>query len=227
MTRKTFESELQRLQDEMLGMASMVENGITESVDYLIHRDLEGSQRLIEQDRTINQKRYAIEGDCLVAIATQQPMAGDLRILAAILDITTDLERMGDYVKGIARINLMISDQPRIQPMADLRTMAQKARSMLTSSLDAFNQRDVELAKAIPQEDDEVDQMYEQFYGELMKVIAKDMSTAELANKLLWVAHNLERVADRVTNICERVVFTVTGEVVELNLSEEGIGGVS
>jgi phosphate transport system protein len=227
MTRKTFERELQRLQDEMLALASMVENGLTDSIEILRRRDIAGSKRLIEQDRVINKKRYSIESECIIAIATQQPMAGDLRILAAVLDITKELERIGDYVKGIARINLMIADQPTIKPLVDLPTMAEKARSMLHRSLDAFVERDVDLAKTIPSEDDEVDKLYEKFYQELMTVIASDLSTAEQANKLLWVAHNLERSADRVTNICERVVFTVTGETIELDLKEEGISGVS
>ncbi|MGD2159397.1 MAG: phosphate signaling complex protein PhoU [Anaerolineales bacterium] len=227
MTRKTFERELQRLQDEMLALASMVENGLTDSIEILRRGDIAGSKRLIEQDRVINKKRYSIESECIIAIATQQPMAGDLRILAAVLDITKELERIGDYVKGIARINLMIADQPTIKPLVDLPTMAEKARSMLHRSLDAFVERDVDLAKTIPSEDDEVDKLYEKFYQELMTVIASDLSTAEQANKLLWVAHNLERSADRVTNICERVVFTVTGETIELDLKEEGISGVS
>jgi phosphate transport system protein len=227
MTRKTFERELQRLQDEMLALASMVENGLTDSIDILMKRDIAGSKRLIEQDRAINKKRYSIESECIIAIATQQPMAGDLRILAAVLDIVKELERIGDYVKGIARINLMLADKPLIKPLIDLPTMAEKARSMLQRSLDAFVKRDVDLAKSIPAEDDEVDHLYEKFYQELMTIIASDLSTAEHANKLLWVAHNLERSADRVTNICERVVFTVTGETIELDMREEGISGVS
>lgn len=216
MTREAFERELQRLQDEMVAMASMVENAIVESVEILKQRDMEGSRRLIAQDRAINEKRFAIEADCLVAIATQQPMASDLRTLAAILDIVDELERIGDYAKGIANINLMIGPGALLKPLIDLPLMAAKARDMLHRSLDAFVQRDVELARAIPNEDDVVDALYNQVYRELITYILADPRCIEQANYLLWAAHNLERFADRVNNICERVIFTVTGEFVEL-----------
>jgi phosphate transport system protein len=221
MAREAFERELQRLQDETVAMASMVENAIVESVEILKQRDMEGSRRLIAQDRLINEKRFAIEADCLVAIATQQPMASDLRVLAAILDIVDELERIGDYAKGIANINLMIGERPLLKPLIDLPRMAEQARSMLHRSLDAFVRRDIELARAIPAEDDVVDALYDQVYRELITYILADPRCIEQANYLLWVAHNLERFADRVNNICERVVFTVTGEFVELG-SENG-----
>ena len=227
MPRKTFDRELQRLQDETLALGSMVENSITESVEILKRRDMEGSRRLIAQDRLINEKRFAIEADCLVAIATQQPMASDLRVLAAILDITTELERIGDYAKGIARINLMIGEGPLLKPLIDLPRMAEKARVMLHQSLDAFARRDVTLARTIPTGDDEVDGLYDQVYRELITYILADPSVIEQANYLLWVAHNLERAADRVTNICERVIFTVTGEVVELDVENSGVESFS
>ena len=227
MLRKTFDSELHRLQDEMLSLASMVEEAIIDSVEVLKRRDAEGSHRLIAQDSAINKKRYEIEGDCLIVIATQQPMAGDLRLLAAILDITSELERIGDYAKGIAKINLMIGDSPLLKPLIDVPLMANKAREMLHSSLDAFVQRDVELARRIPLEDDEVDRLYNLVYEELMEFVAADINAVEQANYLLWVAHNLERAADRVTNICERVIFTVTGELVELDHEDNGIESVN
>jgi phosphate transport system protein len=216
MTREAFERELQRLQDEMLAMAGTVENAITESVEMLKRRDMEGSRRLIAQDRIINEKRFAIEADCLIAVATQQPMASDLRVLAAILHIVDELERMGDYAKGIAKINLMIGERPLLKPLIDIPRMAEKARSMLHRSLEAFVQRDVALARAIPAEDDEVDALFDQVYRELITYIMADSSAIEQANHLMWVAHNLERTADRVTNLCERVIFTVTGALVEL-----------
>ncbi len=216
MAREAFERELQRLQDEMIAMASMVEHAIVESVEILKQRDMEGSRRLIAQDRIINEKRYAIEADCLVAIATPQPMASDLRVLAAILDIVDELERIGDYAKGIAKINLMIGPGSLLKPLIDLPLMAAKAQEMLHRSLDAFVQRDIELARVIPDEDDVVDALYNQVYRELITYILADPSCIEQANYLLWAAHNLERFADRVSNICERVIFTVTGEFVEL-----------
>jgi phosphate transport system protein len=223
MVRKTFERELQRLQNEMLSMAGMVENAITDSVEILKRRDVEGSQCLIAQDRAINKKRYEIEADCLVNIATQQPMPSDLRTLAAILNITTELERMGDYAKGIARINLMIGEDPLLKPLVDIPRMAEQAREMLHKALDAFVQRDVALAQAIPAQDDAVDALYNQVYRVLMSYVIADPKNIEQVNYLLWAAHNLERVADRVTNICERVVFTVTGELVELDSDTSGV----
>ena len=227
MPRKTFERELQRLQDEMLAMADIVEGAITESVEILKRRDREGSRRLIAQDRLVNKKRFDIEADCLVAIATQQPMASDLRVLAAILGITTELERIGDYAKGIARISLMIGEGPLPKPLIDVPLMAEKARAMLHQSLDAFIRRDVALARAIPAGDDEVDDLYNRVYRELIADIIADQTMAERANYMLWVAHNLERAADRVTNICERVVFTVTGELVELDSDTSGVESVA
>jgi phosphate transport system protein len=224
--RETFDRELQRLQDEILALGSMVENALTESVEVLKRRDFEGSRRLIAQDRLINKKRFAIEADALILIATQQPMAGDVRTLAAVLELSTELERIGDYAKGIAHINLMMGEGPLVKPLIDVPRMAEKARSMLHRALDAFVRRDVDLARAIPAEDDEVDALYNQVYRELMTLIMADPRTIDQANYLLWVAHNLERAADRVTNICERVVFTVTGKMMEMD-SEEGLIGIS
>jgi phosphate transport system protein len=222
MPRETFDRELQRLQDEILVLGSMVENALIESVEILKRRDMEGSRRLIAQDHVINEKRFAIEADALVAIATQQPMASDLRILAAVLVLATELERIGDYAKGIARINLMIGKGPLLKPLIDVPRMAEKAQSMLHRALDAFVRGDVALARAIPAEDDEVDGLYNQVYRELMTFIMSDPRNIDQANYLLWVAHNLERAADRVTNICERVIFTVTGEMAEMDVENSG-----
>ncbi|HEY74799.1 MAG TPA: phosphate signaling complex protein PhoU [Thermoflexia bacterium] len=220
MPREAFERELQRLQDELLTLGNMVEEAITAAVESLRHQDLEAAQRVIDKDREINEQRFAIERDTLILIATQQPMASDLRILAAILEITTELERMGDYAKGIAKICLMIGEEPLIKPLIDIPRMADKARDMLHRALEAFLRQDVDQARAIPTEDDEVDALYQQVYRELMTYIMSDPHNIEQANYLLWAAHNLERTADRVTNICERVIFTVTGEMTELNEDE-------
>jgi phosphate transport system protein len=218
MPRESFERYLQRLQDETLALGSMVENALTESVEILKRRDMKGSRRLIAQDRLINEKRFAIEDEALVLIAIQQPIATDLRTIAAVLDITHELERIGDYAKGIAKINIMIGEQPLVKPLVDIPAMAAEAQSMLHRALEAFVQRDAGLARAIPAEDDKVDSLYNQVYCELITYLLDDPSAIEQANYLLWVAHNLERSADRVTNICERVVFTVTGEMVELDV---------
>jgi phosphate transport system protein len=221
--RETFERELQRIQDEVLVLGSMVEKAIIRSVESLKRRDLEGARRLVAEDRILNEKRFAIEDDILVLIATQQPMAGDLRTLAAALEITTELERIGDYAKGIAKINLMMGEAPLLKPLVDIPRMAEKARAMLHQALEAFVQRDVDLARAIPDEDDEVDALYNQVYRELLTFIMNDPRTIDQSTYLLWVAHNLERAADRVINICERVVFTVTGELMEMDVEDSGV----
>jgi len=215
--RRTFERELQLLQDQVLIMGSMVEEAMMTSIDLLKRRDLEGAKRLIAHDIEINTRRYAIESQTLALIALHQPVARDLRTLAAILEISTELERIGDYAKGIAKINLLIGEKPLIKPLIDIPLMAQKALDMLRRSLDAFVAQDVEAARAIPVEDDEVDQLYEQVYNELMTFIRADPANIEQANHLLWAAHNLERAADRVANICERILFTVTGELSEFD----------
>jgi phosphate transport system protein len=226
MPRESFEKELQRLEDEILALGSMVENAIVESVDALKKRDLEESRRLIAYDRRINEKRFAVEAETLAVIAMQQPVAGDLRMLAAVLDIADELERIGDYAKGIAKINLRIGAGPMVKPLVDIPAMAEKARAALHRALEAFVNRDVELARALPREDDEIDDLYNQVYRELMTYVIADPRMIEQANFLLWAAHNLERAADRVTNICERVIFTVTGELVEMDVEDTGLEGM-
>ncbi len=219
MPREAFEQELHRLQGDMLAMAATVERGLVESVESLKARDMEWSQRLIAEDRLINQTRFAIEAECLSVVATQQPMASDLRLIAAILFIVNELERIGDYAKGIAKINLMIGPGPLLKPLIDVPLMAAKAQSMLHRAIEAFVRRDVAAARAIPAEDDEVDALFEQVNRELLTYIMADPRVIGQANYLLWVAHNLERAADRVTNLCERTVFAVTGELIEFDES--------
>jgi phosphate transport system protein len=197
-------------------MGAQVEKSLLESVETLKQRDLENSRRIMIQDRAVNQKRFAIETGCLTTVATQQPVASDLRIIAAILHISDELERMGDYAKGIGKISLMIGTRPLIKPLIDIPRMAEKTCSMLRRSLLAFAQRDVAAARAIPAEDDEVDALFDQVNRELLTYIMSDPKVIDQANLLMWVAHNLERTADWVTNICERVIFTVTGELVEV-----------
>jgi phosphate transport system protein len=227
MLRKAFDQELQRLQDEVLALGSIVESALSDSVEGLRVRDVEDSRRIIAQDRLVNERRFELEADALALIATQQPMARDLRTIAAVLDITSELERIGDYAKGIARINLMMGEQPLIKPLVDLPAMASKARDMLHDSLEAFVRGDTALARAIPDRDDEVDALYNQIYRELITLIMADPSRIDQANYLLWAAHNLERAADRVTNICERVIFTVRGEMVEMDSETSGFESLS
>jgi phosphate transport system protein len=227
MTREAFDRELQHLQDEVVVLGSLVEEAIVESVELLKRRDTDGARRLIAQDqRVINEKRFAIELEALTVIATQQPMAGDLRVLAAVIEIAHELERMGDYAKGIAKINLMMGDEPLLKPLIDVPLMADKGRDMLHRALEAFVRRDADLARAIPQDDDQVDALYNQVYRELLALMMANPRDIDRATYLLWVAHNLERTADRVANICERVIFMVTGEMVELDVDDRSMAGI-
>jgi phosphate transport system protein len=221
MLRKTFETELQQVKDDVLLLGSMVEQAILNSVEALKKRDIKASERILDADRKINGKRFEIENQLMILIATQQPMAHDLRLLASTMEIISELERMGDYAKGIGNINIRMGDQPLLKPLIDIPRMAQIDVSMLHRSLTAFVTEDVEAARAIPVEDDEVDALYNQIYHELMLYVIQDPKSIERANWLLWVAHNLERVADRVTNICERTVFIATGEMTEIISTNE------
>ncbi len=216
MPRDTFDKELQKLEDDLLVLGSMVEEALVESVAILRRQDMEAARRLIAHDSVINEKRFAIEGDALTLIATQQPMAVDLRTIAAVLEIATELERIGDYAKGIAHICLMIGEQPLVKPLVDVPRMVVLVRDMLHQALEAFVQRDAAMARLIPDRDDEVDLLYTRVYRDLLDLIVADQRTIDGATHLLWVAHNLERTGDRVTNICERVIFTVTGEMIEI-----------
>ena len=217
MLRKTFENEIQQLKDEIILLGSMIEQSIIESVDALKKRDLEASKKIIETDAVINTKRFALENQVMVLIATQQPMARDLRLLASILEVISELERMGDYAKGIGVINIRMGDQALLKPLVDIPRMAKIGTSMLHRALTAFVNEDVEAARLIPADDDEVDELYNQIYRELMTFVMEDPKNIERANWLLWAAHNLERFADRVTNICERTVFIATGELNEIS----------
>jgi len=216
MLRKTFDTEIKQVKDDVLMLGSMVEQSIIGSVEALKKRDLKAAQKILEGDRAINKKRFAIETELMILIATQQPMAHDLRLLASTLEIISELERMGDYAKGIANINIRMGDEELLKPLIDIPRMAEKGVDMLHRSLTAFVNEDIETARNIPVEDDIVDALYNQVYRELMTFIIADPKTIERANWLLWVAHNLERFADRVTNICERTVFIVTGELTEI-----------
>jgi phosphate transport system protein len=221
MIRKTFEHEIQQVKDEVLLLGSMVEHAIIASVDVLKKRDIKGAEKIIADDAEINKKRFAIENQLMILIATQQPMAHDLRLLASTMEIISELERMGDYAKGIANINIRMGEETLLKPLIDIPRMAQIGADMLHRSLTAFVKEDVEAAKMIPAEDDEVDDLYNQIYHELMLFIIQDPKSIERANLLLWVAHNLERVADRVTNICERTIFIATGEMSEIKSTHD------
>jgi phosphate transport system protein len=216
MPRERFEHELERLQRDVLTLGTAAEKALVDSVETLRTQDLVSARALIENDRVINERRFALENEVITLIATQQPMAGDLRILAEVLELVGEFERIADYAKGIANITLMIGTEPLMKPLVEIPAMAAKAADMLHRALDAFIRRDVELARAIPKEDVEVDALYEHIYRVLLTYIMQNPKNIDQATRLTWVAHNLERVADRVSNICERVVYSVTGKIEEL-----------
>lgn len=215
MLRQLFDRDLQRLEDRLLALGSEVGQNINKATDALLRRDAIISQRLIAADEQVNHEQISIEQDSLSLIATQQPIARDLRFIASVMAIAGELERINDYAKGIAKINLLIGQAELLAPAGDLQPMAEKASEMLNQSLQAFVQQDVQLAYQIYAQDDEVDGLYNRLYEALIASIIDDVAIMEQATHLLWAAHNLERTADRVANICERVIFVATGEIVE------------
>jgi phosphate transport system protein len=219
--RVRLERDIARLNEDLISLGSLVEQATLQAVESLKQRDPESSRRVIRGDREINRRRFAIEEAVLAVIATQQPVAHDLRRLTAILDVVTELERMGDYAKGIAEINLRIGEKPLIKPLIDVPRMAEKAVAMLHQALGAFVAGDAAQAREVPNADSEVDELYNQVYNELVMHMISDPRTIDGATYLLWVAHNLERLADRVTNICERTIFLVTGEQLEMDAEND------
>ena len=219
MTREAFDKKLRELQDDVLIMGSMVEKAIQRSVDALRTRDVALSNSVVNDDIAINGKRYEIEEKCIHTIALQQPMAADLRVLVAILFIANELERMADHAEGIGRINLMLGEEPLPRPLGDIAEMADLAVGMLRRSITAFVERDAELARRICDEDDRIDQLYDCSYHSLIQEIVRTPTDVQRITYLIWTSHNLERIADRVTNICERVIFMVTGQLEEINVS--------
>ena len=220
MTREIFRGHIKKLETEVMDMGQMVITAVNRSVETLKARNRQDARQIITDDAIINKKRWDIEEKCINLIALQQPVATDLREIIAVLSIVTDLERMGDYAEGIAKIVILLGDEPLVKPLVDIPLMAQKATDMLKRSLDAFINRDAKTAEAICNEDDQVDRLYEQVYRELLSYMIEDPKTITRATYLIWVAHNLERIADRVTNICERTVYLATGTLREINVSK-------
>ena len=220
MSRELFDRRLRQLIDKVLMLGSMVEQAVHQSVDALVRYDRTTANFIIMGDQIVNEKRYAIEDEAITLIATQQPVGRDVRTLAAILEIITELERIGDYAKGIARINLLLEEEANDGPIfGDLQTMTSQGLDMLHRSLGAFVNNDVQLALAIPREDDIVDNLYLHIYRELIDQMIVNSNCIDHANHLMWAAHNLERMADRVTNICERVAYVSTGSIKELDVT--------
>ena len=219
MLRLDLDRQLGQLQQEVVSLAEIVDKATMRAVDALKRRDLVESQQVVQGDDYIDQKRYELEDRCIDLIATQQPMARDLRAIIALLHITTELERMGDYAEGIAKISLLMGEEAPLKPLIDIPRMAEKATLMLRNSIDSLVSRDVVKANQVLQDDDEVDDLYDQVYRELLVYMLQDPQTIQRATYLLWAAHDLERIADRATNIAERVIYLVTGKVVESGLS--------
>ncbi|MCR4406557.1 MAG: phosphate signaling complex protein PhoU [Anaerolineae bacterium] len=215
--RETYNDRLAALQDDLLSMGRLVDQAIDLAICSLSNRDKALAKQVIDNDAQINQALRDIEEKCLVLIATQQPLASDLRIILSVSSIATEMERMGDYAKGIAQITLNIADQPLLKPLIDIPRMAAKGRQLLHDQLAAFIHRDADTARRLSAEDDEIDALYDQVYRELLIFMMQDPRTVDRATHLLWVAHNLERIGDRTTNIGERTAFLVTGQVEELN----------
>jgi phosphate transport system protein len=218
--RHDFDRQLSEIQEDVLVMAEMVAVAIGRSIDSVKDRDVELARQIITADLRINARRYEIEEKCIDLIATQQPLASDLRTIIAVQNIIVDLERMGDHAEGIAKIAIMLAEDPPLKPYIDIPRMAEIAEQMLRGSLEAYKLRDVALARQISDRDDEVDALYDQVYRELLVYMLNDPRTIERATHVTWIAHNLERIADRVTNICERVVYMVEGKIEELNVSK-------
>ena len=212
MPRAEFDHDLQMLQDDLLLLGSMVEKAVGRSLDALKNRDHRLAEEVIREDDIIDRKQEEIEERCIDLIATQQPMAVDLRVLVTVIHLGIELERMGDYAEGIAKICLMMGDEPPLKPLIDIPRMADKASDMLRRSLDAFVNRDVVSSMVVRKDDDEIDALYEQVYRELLTFMLGDPSSIRRATFLLWTAHNIERIADRTTNIAENVIYMVTGE---------------
>jgi phosphate transport system protein len=220
MSRELLDYKIKQLQGEVLFLGNMVDEATRFAVESLKNQDQNLAQKILEGDRLINEKRYAIENNILITIATQQPMAHDLRLLAAILEIISELERMGDYAKGIAKITKRMGNAKAPIPIQDLSKMAELDIKMLHKALTAFIHEDYHSAASLPKEDDAVDAIYNKIFHELMKAMTTTPSFIDNGSLILWAAHNLERLGDRVTNICERTIFIATGELFDMDTSE-------
>ena len=218
--RESFEEHIKGLNQEVVAMGEMVAVAVSRSVKALGDQNIEVAKKIIEDDQLINKKRWQIEEKCINLIALQQPVATDLREIIAVLNIITELERMGDYAEGIAKIAVMLSGEPLIRPLIFMPEMAEKANSMLKRSVQALVNRDAKTANAICNEDDDVDKLYDEAYHDLLMRMIKDPTLVSKATPLIWAAHNLERIADRVTNICERIIFLATGSMPQVNVSK-------
>ena len=216
MPRELFHQELAEIQKEILVMGSMAEKATHDALESLRTGDLEWAQRIVEEDSIIDQKRYEIEEKTFFVVASQQPMATDLRTLISALYIITDLEMIADHAEGIARINIMLGDNSELpRQLGYIPKMGELSTTMLRDSLKAYIDSDIDEARRICEADDEVDRLQDAVYADAFKSMIDDNSTIQDNTYRLWTAHNLERIADRCTNICERIIFIVTGSMSE------------
>jgi phosphate transport system protein len=220
MAREVFISHIKGLEKEITEMTGLVVSAINRSMEALKARSISDAEKIIEDDELINKKRQYIEDKCIHLIATQQPVASDLREIIAVLNIITDLERMGDHADGIAKIVVLLGTDPLVKSLENIPKMAELSVGMLKRSIESFLKRDAKAAAAICNEDDAVDALYDKTYQELIRCMIDDPKTITKATHLIWAAHNIERIADRVTNICERIVFLVTGSMEAINVSK-------
>jgi phosphate transport system protein len=216
MARVAYTSQIRELRDDVVAMSSMVDKAIARATQALRQQDVDLSREIIEGDHQINDHRWSTEDRALLIIATQAPMASDLRTIAAVISIVTDLERMADHAAGIAKIVIETSNEPLLKPLVDIPRMSELARAMLADSISSFINSDADAAREVALRDEDVDRLYEQIFRELLTYMMADTGTINRATHLLWAAHNIERIADRVTNICERVIFTVTGSMEDI-----------
>ena len=205
MPRVQFQRGLQSLEDGVLEMGFMVDRQIERAMLALTTRDMPLASAVVRDDGEVNRTRFHLDNTCVSLLAQQAPMASDLRLIVAVLSIVSELERIGDHAEGIARIVLLMQDEPLVKPLIDLPKMAKAARQMLKDALDAFAERDLDAAYAVGPADDVVDQLYDRIYRDLVGIMTTDAALIEAATYLLWTAHNLERIADRATNVAERV----------------------
>jgi phosphate transport system protein len=221
MPRETLNRQMGHIKDEILILGSMVEQATLSAVDALKRRDATAAKSIFEQDQVINDKRFAIENAIIIIMATQQPMAHDLRNLAAMLEVNTELERIGDYAKGIAKVVLLMGETEVFMPTAEITSMTEKAVSMLHRALTAFIEENANQALVIPREDQAVDELFDVAYRKILNEMIANPESIDQTNFMMWVIHNIERMADRVTNICERTIFIATGELFEVNQMDE------
>jgi phosphate transport system protein len=211
--RKPLDEGLSGLQNDLLRMVSLVDQAIDRSMQALQNRDRALAQKIVDGDAELNRLRYEVEEACLAILATQQPAAGDLRTILAVDAIAVELERMGDHAEGIAKIVQRMGDEPPVKPLTEIPQMADLCRRMLKQSLDTFLSRDAEAAHRVGETDDAIDALYRELFDQLVAIMGRDPSTVERGTYLLWIAHNLERIGDRITNIVERVIFMATGKM--------------